>query len=140
MARGTVIGEPVVSQANTDAFREGYDKALGDRKVERGRWVYDVRQGGLVPADEYVPPARALDAPIMVDRFYEGAKATDGTDIGSRRKHRAYMKEHGLTTADDFGSEWKKAQARREAIKNGEMPSKTRREVLERVWHDKFQK
>lgn len=134
MARGTVIGEQVVSQANTDAFREGYDRALGERKAERGRWVWDEEHKELVRAEDYRAPSRALDAPIMVDRFYEGAKATDGTDIGSRRKHRQYMKDHGLTTADDFGSDWQKARDRREAVKRGEWQDPRRREVLERAF------
>lgn len=49
------------------------------------------------------------------DRHYDGLTATDGTDISSRAKHRAYMKERGLTTVDDFSSTWKKEAAVREA-------------------------
>jgi hypothetical protein len=62
MARGTVVNEPVVSQANTEAFDEGYERVFGKDRV--------------------VQP--------------------DGSDIGSRTKHRAYMKERGLASADDF--------------------------------------
>lgn len=131
MARGTVNGEPVVSQANNDAYREGYTRALGDRPVQRGKWVWDEAQQKLVRAEDYCPPERAVNAPILVDRFYEGVKATDGTDIGSRRKHRAYMKAHGLTTADDFGPGYfTRIKREREAA-----TKKERREVIaRRMW------
>jgi hypothetical protein len=102
MARGTVVNEPIVSQANTEDFREGYERTFGDRKPQRGRWVWDEAQGRLVPADEYRAPERAVDAPILAGRFYENTCATDGSDIGSRTKHRQYMRDRGLASADDF--------------------------------------
>lgn len=132
MARGTVNGEPVVSQAATDDFREGYSRTFGDKPVQRGRWVWDEAQQKLVKAEDYVPPERAVDAPILVDRFYEGAKATDGTDIGSRRKHRAYMKAHGLTTMDDFGPGYfQRLKREKEAA-----AKKERREVIARRMYE----
>jgi len=36
------------------------------------------------------------------DRDYDGLRATDGSDISTRTKHREYMKRTGLTTVDDF--------------------------------------
>lgn len=131
--RGTAAGEAVVSQAQTREFDEGYARTFGtDRKPVRGKWV--ATPEGLVPADEYVSEALARDAPIMVDRFYEGATATDGTDIGSRRRHRAYMKAHNLTTADDYKGEWKKAdQSRRDLREHKRLPDKSRRETIERA-------
>lgn len=102
MARGMVVGEQIVSQAQTKAFDEGYERVFGDRKPQRGRWVWDEKAGKLVSADEYVPPERAVDAPILSGRFYENTSTTDGVDIGSRQKHRAYMRDRGLAPADDF--------------------------------------
>ena len=131
MARGTVVGEKVVSQANTDAFREGHERIFGDRKPQRGKWVWDEAQQKCVPADEYQPPERAVDAPILSGRFYENTRATDGTDIGSRTKHRRYMQEHGVTLMSDFSPGYlegvkkaRQAETRRE-----------RREVIaRRLW------
>jgi hypothetical protein len=100
MARGMVVGEAIVSQANSEDFRSGYERTFGDRKPQRGRWV--MTPDGLVPADEYRAPERAIDAPILAGRFYENTCATDGSDIGSRTKHRAYMRDRGLASADDF--------------------------------------
>lgn len=132
MARGMVNGEAIVSQAGTDEFREGYSRIYGDRKPQRGRWVWDEAAGKLVSAEDYVTPERAVSAPIMVDRFYEGVRATDGTDIGSRRKHRAYMKDRGLAPADDFSPSWyaKQHKDREQAVR------KERREVIARKLYE----
>jgi hypothetical protein len=75
---------------------------FGEGTKEKGRFIWDESQQKLVRYEDYVPPSRALDAPIITDRHYEGARATDGTDIGSRRKHQEYMKLNGLAPANDF--------------------------------------
>jgi len=132
--RGTAAGEPIVSQARTREFDEGYDRTFGDHPPIRGKWV--MTPHGLVPADEYVPESRALDAPVMVGRFYENMTAQDGTDISTRARHRAYMREKGLTTIDDYKGEWAKAQEKRAEIAQGKMPSKTRREAIARKMYE----
>jgi len=57
--------------------------------------------------------------PVMVlaggDRLYQDLRASDGTDISTRSKHREYMKSRGITTIDDYSQTWK-----REAIKRAE--------------------
>lgn len=92
---------------------------------------------GMVDASIAPPPqAEARYAPIMVDRFYEGVRATDGTDIGSRAKRREYMHVNGFADADDFKGQWAKSQERRDRIARGErgaLPSKTRREAIGRA-------
>ena len=136
MARGMVNGEKIVSQARTPEFEDGYERIFGvDRKPERGRWIWDEYQQKLVRAEDYRPQHKAINSPIMMDRFYENTAATDGTDIGSRRKHRAYMKEHNLTTSDDFSGEWDRAKAKRDAIAKGQAPDPRRREAIERAMH-----
>jgi hypothetical protein len=42
----------------------------------------------------------------MVDRFMEGSVATDGTDIGSRRKREEYKRREGVTDKSDYGPGW----------------------------------
>ena|GEM_PF-7054344 len=137
MARGMANGEPIVSQPATDEFREGYDRIFGDKPVQRGRWVYDVRQQRLVPADEYEPPARALDAPILSGRFYENVHTLDdGTDIGSRAKYQAYCREKGVTAMSDFSDQYYDnihASRKRETRKH-------RKAALDRAYWEKFQK
>lgn len=138
MARGMANGEGIVSQANSKEFDEGYDRIFGKREPKRGRWVWDDRAQKLIPASEYVPPATALNAPVMVDRFYENTRLTDGTKINSRKDMREYFKATGYTHASDYTNEWKKAAEKREAAKQGHIPSKTRREVLRRAFYEKF--
>lgn len=62
-----------------------------------------------------VVPGMALHNALAGDRHYDGLRATDGADISTREKHRAYMKAHGLTTADDFKQTWSKAADERAA-------------------------
>jgi len=91
--------------------------------------MVDIRELG----DE--PSALAINAPVLAGRFYENTKATDGSDIGSRTKHREYMKRTGLTVASDYTKTWEKAAEQRERLRRGEkgcLPSPTRREALAR--------
>jgi len=79
----------------------------------------------------------ARNAAIMMDRFYENTKATDGTDIGSRRKHREYMKQHGLTTIDEYGpGYWQSREKERQQIASGEADRKERREQIGRAAYE----
>ena len=67
------------------------------------------------PMDRFfeVVPALAIHNPGAGDRHYDGLRATDGTDISSRSKHRQYMRDNNLTTADDYTQTWAKAEAQR---------------------------
>lgn len=137
MARGTVVGEPVVSQASTEEFRSGYERTFGNRKPQRGRWVWDEAKGRLVSADEYVPPSRAVDAPIMSGRCYEGQVAPDGTDISTRRKRAAWMRETGNADFSDFKGARERRQKeiaeRAEALRTGRFkPDKQLRDHIGR--------
>lgn len=62
-------------------------------------------------------PALALHNALASERHYDGLRATDGTPIDTRAKHRAYMRERGLTTVDDYRDTWaKEARARDERM------------------------
>lgn len=58
------------------------------------------------------------------DRLYQGLRAPDGTDISSRAKHRQYMKDHDLTTVDDFKGTWERAAREREQLLQGTDPAR----------------
>jgi putative FmdB family regulatory protein len=77
-----------------------------------------------------VAPGLAMHNPLASDRAYEGLRTLDGVDVSSRTKHRQYMKERGLTTADDYRDEWKRAGECRARALAGEDP--TRRDDLAR--------
>lgn len=110
MARGSVVGEPIQSQAASEEYRAEHERVFGERKPgQRGRWIYDEAAGRLVRAEDYVPPAHAVNAPIIADRVHEGTTFHDGervVDIGSRQKRRAFMRERGLEDAGDASRSW----------------------------------
>jgi predicted nucleic acid-binding Zn ribbon protein len=88
--------------------------------------------------DRWFPPSglNANENVLAGDRYYDGLRATDGTDISSRSKHREYMRRNGLTTADDFKGTWEKAAKEREAYRQGKAGTGaiTRNDIAE-AWH-----
>ena len=73
------------------------------------------------------PMQRVLCAPelaMISERHYDGMRATDGTDISTRAKHREYMKRHNLTTMDDFRETWKRDAAERQGRLEGLDPQR----------------
>jgi uncharacterized protein (UPF0262 family) len=78
----------------------------------RRTYIYDKQLKKIV---EITPRIQTIKNNIMVsDSHYDGLRATDGTDISTRKKHRDYMKRHGLTTADDYKDSWSKKKIERE--------------------------
>lgn len=141
----------------TAAYAEGHERLFGNKGPQRGFWVmrcekchgvtlaagetrYDCGDcggkdcRGSINLNEAPPlPQEAKNAPIMIDRFMEGHVAQDGTDIGSRRKRRDYMKETGAADASDFGPGYgQRVRARREA----EVATQTRETVARIAWTD----
>lgn len=139
MARGMVVNEPIVSQAQTRAFDEGYDAAgLGksEEAKERGRFVWDAERKCLVRAEDYRPPPAKCGTEIMADRVHEGTFFDAGNgmeDIGSKSKRRQFMKAHGLEDATDATPEWresiKKQQAREDAQRRRAAMERAAREL-----------
>ena len=64
--------------------------------------------------DDYQPERHNDSGALWGDRSYDGLRATDGTDISTRAKHREYMKLNNLATVDDFKETWSKAQEQRD--------------------------
>jgi hypothetical protein len=133
-----VAGEPIKSMGPSKEYDQGHEKTFGEARPDfprgrRFRWDPELKR--LVPAG-MVQEKLALVAPINSGRLYENTAATDGTDIGSRAKHREYMKRHNLTTADDFKGTWARQEKERERIrKEGVLPDRTRRDDVGRALH-----
>jgi hypothetical protein len=94
----------------------------------RRRWVQI--KGELIEVTPDYVPANAASArdcgALWGDRSYDGLQATDGADISSRTKHREYMKRTGLTTVDDFSSQWaRQSKERQEYMTRGGSIRKT---------------
>lgn len=86
--------------------------------MTRRRYIQDPVTFELIEVtQDYSAPVRESaknHGALWNDRHYDGGKATDGTDISTRSKHREYMKRNNLTTIDDFKDTWANAQKARE--------------------------
>jgi hypothetical protein len=75
-----------------------------------------IEAGELVEVTGSPAPAlRADSGALWGDSSYRDLRATDGTPIDTRTKHREYMKQHGLTTIDDYTQHFAKAERERDA-------------------------
>ena len=77
--------------------------------------------GVLVPKENVREREVAVDSgALWGDRSYAGLRATDGTPIDTRTKHREYMKKNNLTTVDDFKDHFEREERRRISFQQGE--------------------
>lgn len=110
--RGMVAGRPITTQAQTSEWDEGYERIFGrDRKHVRGRFVY--RDGQAINVDEDWTDAERRAQTATEELIYSGVKATDGTPINTRRRHREYLKQNGLCMASDYSPEYQANEAAR---------------------------
>jgi len=85
--------------------------------MTRRRYIQDRHTGELIEVtSDYQAPMRNDAGALWGDRHYDGARATDGTDISTRSKHREYMRLNNVTTVDDFKDTWAKAREQRERL------------------------
>lgn len=80
----------------------------------------------------YTAPQNPLLDALVNDRHYQDLRTLDGVDVSSREKHQRYMKERGLTTADDYTNEWQRAAQQRAREMAGEDPSRI--SDIRRAW------
>lgn len=127
----------IKSKVITPEFEEGFTRTFGEvARVKGGRFVFrpghpQANERGFVPAhlihDE---PEHKIE--INVDRNYENIQTQDGVVLNSRRQHREYMKEHGVTHTSDFKGTWDKAAERRAEVAQGKHDQKDRRDDIGR--------
>ncbi|QSQ14052.1 hypothetical protein [Myxococcus landrumensis] len=103
----------------------------------RRRYVYRPNAEGGVDCIEVTPDYQSAEArpPVYTDRYMEGLRATDGTDISSRGKRREYMRLNGLADADDYKESWAKAEQQRADHYQGRAGTQERREDVARAMH-----
>lgn len=105
--------------------------------MSRRRWVYT--EGGK-PLPEPVEVTQdwrdpGIAAPLRSDAEVYGSvtPSTDGTDISSRTKHRAYMQRNGLALASDYTEAHAKAREERAKALSGDSDTRARREDVARA-------
>lgn len=76
------------------------------------------------------PIMSGLANALAGDRHYDGLKATDGTDISTRTKHREYMKANNLAMASDFKEMWAEAARERERNLLQNAPDQGRKKII----------
>jgi len=99
--------------------------------MTRRRFIWDRELDTLVEVTpDYEQPGRD-DARnhLTSDAIYDGLRTTDGHDISTRTKHREYMRQNGLTTADDFTDTWKHARQRRDDYYTGKRGTVTKDDI-----------
>lgn len=83
--------------------------------------------GSLVEITGDEPLALPVDSgALWGDDEYRNMRATDGTPIDTRTKHREYMRARGITTIDDYTNAFKKGEQERMMIQRGEDPQRVR--------------
>lgn len=108
----------------------------------RERWVYRTGDNGeciKFRVDPDAPSEVLSGVLISMDRHLENTCATDGTDIGSRRKRDEYLRRNGLTHADDYKQTWTKAAEERAKFfteGGGERERAARREAVGRAAYE----
>lgn len=136
--KGMVAGKPIQTGAQSKEFDEGYERVFGsERRTRPGRIVYT--RGGE-PLPEPIVVGEDWDdgesrAPVSTEELvYGGAKATDGTPINTRKRHREYLKANGLCMAADYSKEYQE----KEAARRERHEDKATREMVERNAHKVF--
>lgn len=101
--------------------------------MSRRRYRWSTEENRLVEIGEDFDDAPRRAQTPTEELTYGGLRATDGADISSRKKHREYMKHHGVALASDFKETWAKASEERAKFYRGEHQAKGLREQIGRA-------
>ena len=110
--KGMVAGQPIQTGTVTPEYEEGFSRTFGERKAERGRWVYTA-EGPVKVSEDWTDAEKRAETPTE-GIVHGDCVATDGTVLDTKRKRREYMKQHGLADADDFKQHWQKKAKERQ--------------------------
>lgn len=99
----------------------------------RRRYVWDVERKEMVEVGaEYEDIPRRAQT-VTEELVYGGLRATDGTPIDTRKRHRDYMKANGLSLASDFTEHHARAAKERAEFFRTGGDHKERREQIGRA-------
>jgi hypothetical protein len=111
-----------------DAFDKGFDAIFGNKRAERGSFVFDKETNKLIPKSEYYGSSD-VNAPMVMNDIGGYKSMVTGEWIGSRSQHREHLKSHRLV---EVGNELK-AHTTKQA-------PKVDREQIRRDIHTSMQK
>lgn len=112
------------------AFDANYSLAFGNKKPTRGSFIWDDKQGKMIPKEEYYANHEKVEAHMIMPDIQPYKSMVTGEEISSRSKHRQHLSRHGLI---EVGNETK-------YLKNQpkKMDDKKLRETLRRQVYDKL--
>jgi len=113
---------------DTAAFDKGFDAIFGNKRAERGSFVFDKETNKLIPKSEYYGSSD-VNAPMVMNDIGGYQSMVTGEWIGSRSQHREHLKAHRLV---EIGNETK-AHTTKQA-------PKVDREQIRRDIHTSMQK
>jgi hypothetical protein len=80
---------------DNEAFASNFDMIFGDKRPERGSFVFDPIQNKLVPKNEYIDRSD-VNAPMVIGDIQPYQSMVTGEMVTSRSVHRQHLKQHGL--------------------------------------------
>ena len=78
-----------------DAFDKGFDAIFGNKRAERGSFVFDKETNKLIPKSEYYGSSD-VNAPMVMNDIGGYKSMVTGEWISSRSQHREHLKAHRL--------------------------------------------
>lgn len=88
---------------DTAAFDKGFDAIFGNKRPERGSFVFDKETNKLIPKSEYYGSSE-VNAPAVMADIQPYRNMVDGKMITSRSHHREFLKANRLV---EIGTETK---------------------------------
>lgn len=129
--RGMVAGQAIQTQAQTKEYDEGFERTFGERKRARGRFRWNPETNQTEPIDADWTDAETRAQVSTEEIVYGDAKATDGTPINTRKRHREYLQRNGLAMMGDFSDGYRESVAKSKERAD----DKHRREIVERAFY-----
>lgn len=102
--------------------------------MSRRRYRYDKELGEMVEIGADWTDAERKAPHLTEGVAYSNLTATDGTVLDTRKKHREYMKAHGLTMASDFTNYWEKKAKERADFFEGRTGHEGLKEALVKAY------
>lgn len=122
----------------SDTYSDKFTEIFGDKKLERGSWVFDKALQKMVPKDEYYGQPQGDEYATIMKPLDPFVSPIDGKLIDDRSKLRAHNKEHGVTNAADYGPQYferRQKEMHNETIGNTKAAKRERVETIKEAMH-----
>lgn len=111
------------------AFGDNHNLIFGDKKPTRGSFIWDDKQGKMIPKEEYYANNVKTEAPMIMGDIQPYQSMVTGEEIASRSKHREHLRQHGLI---EVGNETKYLENKPKQT-DGKLKEMIARQVYEKL-------